>query len=321
MAAGLGFHAAARRTVNREHKAAQLRELRELRAALGVVKRARRSTLGAAREKCAAVVAAVRQSSRERFDAAKGAARLVRDDARAAARGQCAGERVKLDRELRAEIEQGIARLESERKHQKQISVYERAGKSREKVKRTAGESRQESDDAVRANIGADLVPVFDRVRGQIKASANRSRTEAFLDWMESDRSTADQIVADLAEKELSRLLKEHTAKERAQPTKRKATRKARAFVQASEPGEPRAQLPADLERANELDARAPWLSAGAKRNMMNDGKGVADLPHFATLHEEAAKAWRAAGQASDAKRHETEARELRKMARDYVPF
>jgi hypothetical protein len=44
---------------------------------------------------------------------------------------------------------------------------------------------RSESDDEVRANLPADLVPLLERVKRSIKAGPRQSRTEAFLEYAE----------------------------------------------------------------------------------------------------------------------------------------
>lgn len=57
----------------------------------------------------------------------------------------------------------------------------------------TARERAQEDDDAVRANLPPELVPVFEKVRKKIKGGPRRTRTEAFLEWAEEN---PDEIVA-----------------------------------------------------------------------------------------------------------------------------
>jgi hypothetical protein len=88
------------------------------------------------------------------------------------------------------ELEQGAKRtLKEERIYQRQIR---NAGKAQPK-RSTARERAQEDDDAVRSNLPAELVPVFDKHRKSVKGSAKRSRTEAFLEWAEEN---PDEILA-----------------------------------------------------------------------------------------------------------------------------
>lgn len=74
---------------------------------------------------------------------------------------------------------------------------------------RRAGESIAESDDEVRRNIPAELEPVFDRVRRQIKGSARRSRTEAFLEWAEANPDEVLAMQADAAADDAERMWRE----------------------------------------------------------------------------------------------------------------
>jgi len=73
---------------------------------------------------------------------------------------------------------------------------------------RTSKAERQsESDDEVRRNIGPDLIPVFNKVKGAVRGSPRITRTEAFLEWVEEHPEevySAQQHKADL---ELARLI------------------------------------------------------------------------------------------------------------------
>jgi hypothetical protein len=76
-------------------------------------------------------------------------------------------------------------------------------------------EAREESDDAVRRNVGPELAAVFDRVRKNIKAGPRRSRTEAFLEWVESNPDEAHAIVYANSELELERMIRQQQELER----------------------------------------------------------------------------------------------------------
>lgn len=52
---------------------------------------------------------------------------------------------------------------------------------------------RRQSDDAVRANIPAELVRVFEKVKRGVRGSPHMSRTEAFLHWVEEN---PDEVLA-----------------------------------------------------------------------------------------------------------------------------
>jgi hypothetical protein len=66
-------------------------------------------------------------------------------------------------------------------------------------TKRATGrERRSESDDEVRVNIPAELVALFERVKGGIKASPRETRTEAFLRYAEEH---PDEVLTALDDK------------------------------------------------------------------------------------------------------------------------
>lgn len=76
-------------------------------------------------------------------------------------------------------------------------------------IRSTKRERSQEDDDAVRRNLPAELVPVFESVRKKIKGSPRKSRTETFLEWAEEN---PDEIVALQqadADEHLAQLLRE----------------------------------------------------------------------------------------------------------------
>jgi hypothetical protein len=86
--------------------------------------------------------------------------------------------------------------------------VIDRAGRA-PRLRSTSRERSQESDDAVRSNLPEDLVPVFDSVRKQIKGTARRTRTEAFLEWAEENPDEVVQVQQAKADRFLRELLAE----------------------------------------------------------------------------------------------------------------
>ncbi len=104
------------------------------------------------------------------------------------------------------ELELGARRtLKDERALQRQVA---RAGKA-PKVRATARERSQEDDDAVRANLPPELVPVFDKMARKIKGTPKRTRTEAFLDWAEENPDEILSVQQAVADKALREMLKQ----------------------------------------------------------------------------------------------------------------
>lgn len=174
-----------------------------LRAKILAARVERRQRLHSARQACRGALLSLRERQREERQ------RLTREHQaeRAAGRSACLSgkERAKeegLGLERAAEHE-----YREERKFQRQI---QRAGKP-PRARSTARERAQEDDDAVRNNLPAELVPVFDKHRKSFKGSAKRSRTEQFLEWAEEN----PDIVLEVQQAEADRALKELLKQER----------------------------------------------------------------------------------------------------------
>lgn len=115
------------------------------------------------------------------------------------------------------------AELEAERRLQAELGRAQRhAEKKQAKYARTAREALAESDDAVRQNIDAELVPVFDAVKRSIKGDAHRSRTEAFLQYVEENPGDVIALQQATADVEVKRLLAEQEKHEREAAKRRK---------------------------------------------------------------------------------------------------
>lgn len=72
-----------------------------------------------------------------------------------------------------------------------------------------AAELRAESDDEVRGNIDRELVPVWEARRRLTHPTERASRTEKFLEWVEENSATVNEIMHAHHERELRRLLAE----------------------------------------------------------------------------------------------------------------
>jgi hypothetical protein len=180
-----------------------------------------RAALGALRAKIEAARAERRHMVRGARDACRTALLLLRE--------RQAAERRRLTLEHQAERdhgrvtcvtgktsakEQGLELEHAARRTFKEDRIFQRqirhAGKRRPE-RSTARERRDEGDDAVRNNLPAELVPVFDKHRKSIKGSARRSRTEQFLEWAEEN---PDEVLA-VQQAEADRALKELLRQER----------------------------------------------------------------------------------------------------------
>ena len=169
-----------------------------LRAKISSARVERRHRLHAARQSCHGALLALRERQREERHRLTLDHHAQREEGRAtclAGKQQAREEGLLLEQQAQSEYK-------GERGFQRQMR---RATKPR--VERsTVRERKQEDDDAVRNNLPAELVPVFNKHRRSIKGSARRSRTEAFLEWAEENPDevlAAQQTEADRALKDL----------------------------------------------------------------------------------------------------------------------
>lgn len=178
-----------RRELERDRRAAQKAEVRRLREQITTARRDRRDRITAIRQRC----------------------RAARDKLRALC----------LTRRQRAWLE-GATLIEKRRRElgqELELEKLVRAGDRRHvkgSVRSTAKERAEESDDAVRANIPDDLVPVFNRHRRHIRASPRRTRTEAFLEWAAENPG---EVLAEQSaglDQEIRRMVAEHNRQARA---------------------------------------------------------------------------------------------------------
>lgn len=143
---------------------------------------------------------------KERQRAERAALREAQKQTRQAERASCVTGKVTAASTGSALVEDARGLLRSERHEQ---GVVRRAGLPT-RIKSTSRERRQEDDDRVRSNLSPELVVVFNRVAKRIKGNSRRSRTEAFLEWVNENpdevlleqQSDADQYLKDLLKAE-----------------------------------------------------------------------------------------------------------------------
>lgn len=171
-----------RRELARDLRKKDRETLRELRAAIREARQARRAALSRIVAQCRAARDEVRERAKARRAAALAELAAAKLSERAAARSTCDTSKAAAKAEHTTELAKRRARHADERDRQRAEHRVER-GKPKGKPRRTAAEALAESDDEVRSNIPADLVPVWNIVKRTIRGNNWRSRTEAFLEW------------------------------------------------------------------------------------------------------------------------------------------
>lgn len=194
-------------------KAADRAKLAELRAKLKDARARKRKAMRAAVQQCrrqrvkvAAEVKAWKERERARINAEAKAARER-------ARSRCTRRKCVIKKTGGSLIAQERRMLAEERAYQAQLQRLAGAARKRKlRTAATAKERRAESDDYVRGNLPAELIPVFNRVKGAIKGGPRTTRTEAFLQWAESHPDEILHFQAHDTDREVARLVAEHEA-------------------------------------------------------------------------------------------------------------
>jgi len=182
--------------------------LQLLRAKISAARVDRRHRLHAARQSCRGALQALRARQKEERHQLTLDHRAEREQGRNvcdAGRQQAREEGTALERQAQSEYA-------DERAFQRQMRKATKPRKERSTIR----ERKQEDDDAVRVNLPADLLPVFEKHRRAIKGSARRSRTEAFLEWAHENPDEVVAIQQAEADRALKQLIKQQHELERA---------------------------------------------------------------------------------------------------------
>ncbi len=183
------------REIEHDRRRMMTQRLRELRALIRAARAVRRESLARIRLQCRTARVKLRQVCATRAERAK------RE-----------GEQAIKARALELAEEKSADRLHRSTDARHRAGVVRVGETSRSKARERAGES----DDVVRQDIPAALVPVFDKVRRRIKATDRKSRTEAFLHWAEENPSEVYAIQEHEAEREIRKMVAEHNRGARA---------------------------------------------------------------------------------------------------------
>ncbi len=128
---------------------------------------------------------------------------------------------------MSTEIGRAQARL-AEQRHTDRVVRRVEAHKKKHHAKHVAAERRAESDDEVRGNIESELVPIFDAMRGKVRARPGMSRTEVFVHWIEENPGEVWAIRERQSGVRLRELLREEKAAHRAHVQAQKALAKCK---------------------------------------------------------------------------------------------
>lgn len=224
--------------IKRSQRASDRAKLASLRAAIADVIGRRKD----ARTRAVEVCRAERVNVKERAKAARAEAlalvRAAKEAEKAEARASCAERKAKIKESGHSQERQARATLAEEKALQAEIRRIDARIAKKDRQRTTAREKREESDDEVRRNLPADLLPLFEQVKRSIKGSSRISRTEAFLHFAEEHPGEVVNAIEGLADRELKRLQAEEArlyAELEREEKKKRAPRKAPARPAAPE--------------------------------------------------------------------------------------
>jgi hypothetical protein len=188
-------------------------KLEELTQALRTARARRKAALRATVRSCKGwrqhATARIRERRREELEKLKIEAAELRQQAR----NRCQARRETIRSAGGRVVARKAATLREERELQAQLKrLAKDASMKAARHKASAKERRAESDDYVRGNLPPELVGVFDRVKGTIKGSARRTRTEAFLEWVQEHPEDVLRHQENAADREVAALVAEHHA-------------------------------------------------------------------------------------------------------------
>ncbi len=196
---------ALRAEIAREHAKKERAKLEELREKIRAASARRQSAVRAIVERC-------RIERRKQTDAAKRTREQLRaeiEEQRGKARARCRACKAEARAAGLPDIELAEKEYRAERALQQELRHIEGWMRKRDKGTRTALERRQESDDEVRNAIPEEWVPLWEQVKRSIKATPNRSRLEAFTEYVEANPSDVLSVSQENADREIAKLIRE----------------------------------------------------------------------------------------------------------------
>jgi len=258
------------RTATLEGQRAQARrELEAFRESVRTLKRDRAALLVRVRAQCKTARERARAAAKARRAAALRALRTELREFRQAERNRCQGRKVKVRLDFGRRIGAKMAAAEQARRDQASVRRVD-SHRRKAEAKAEAHEQRRESDDEVRQNLDADLVPIFDQMRSKVQARPGMSRTDAFTHWIAENESEVWPIREHIAQVQLGELMRAQRKADQAHARELGAQRQAeRAERKAAGPRDRAAAKAAKAKaraevRAAELAEKAAGKAAQA---------------------------------------------------------
>jgi len=171
------------------------------------IERARRASLKERLAELAGLIKAARANRREAVRAVRTQCRVAREKLRTVCARRAAAAKARGAEAVAARARERVEARETDQLIRK---ADRRHATGVVKARSSSKERAQESDDEVVRNLPSALVGVFNKVRRQVKGSQRRTRTEAFLEWVEENPGEVYAMQGAQAERDLARLVAEH---------------------------------------------------------------------------------------------------------------
>lgn len=203
-------------TMLRKMRADMLRQqdrvkLQELKLALQAARARRAAALKRTVRSCRGWRQHAAKTVRERRAAELARLKVEADELRQAARNRCQARRETIKGSGGRLVTRKAATLREERELQAQLKrLAKDATLKLSRHRASSKELRAESDDYVRGNLPPELLGVFEQVKSKIKGSARRTRTEAFMEWVEEHPEDVIAHQGDAADREVAELVRQH---------------------------------------------------------------------------------------------------------------
>lgn len=186
-----------RRELERDFRAKQREKIRELRAKVKAAKEKGRQSVKRVVARCKTMRAKDRETIRERRLEARLAINAERDELFGQTREKCELRKSRAKTKHAGPIAAAQEAVADERALARTMRIY--GGKKQPAA--TRAERRAESDSEVEANLSPDMIPVWRRVKKDIKRAPHMTRTEVFEHWTHEDPATVEQIQREETEK------------------------------------------------------------------------------------------------------------------------
>ena len=229
-----------RKELSRSLKQKDREKLVQLQESLSEARATKRQRLREVRDQCRTDQRRISETAKAKRAELNAAVRAEREGAK----GSCSLARGRA-RETGIEGVEKVKRvLGEERAEQRRLKLYEQPREAfLGKRSKRAGiaavtERRTESDDEVRANLGPEMLPVFEKVKRSIHATPRMTRTEALLQFVHDNPHVVWEVHEKQAADELRRLEREEREHRRAMKHPRRYKR-APAELAASLEGVP----------------------------------------------------------------------------------